>query len=126
MNLGKHAPLLAAVAAGLALLAAGEARGNGGLECGVGDLQLVLPAAGGSDKPMSSASAQVQIRCKPTPTQANQATPKALSSYPNNMPKGQVTWSSHHGKVSTGPDSGHLGSNSSASVVVESRAFRGH
>jgi len=126
MDLGKHTPLLAAVAAGLALLAAGEARGNGGLECGVGDLQLVLPATGGSDKPISSASAQVQIQCKPAPTQANPATPKALSTYPNNMPKGQVTWSSHHGKVSSGPGGGHLGSNSSPSVVVDSRGLGGH
>lgn len=126
MDLGKHTPLFAAVAAGLALLAAGEARGNGGLDCGVGDLQLTLPGTGGSDKPMSSPSAQVHIQCKPVPAQANQTTPKALSTYPTNMPKGQVTWSSHHGKVSTGTVGDHLGAHRTPSVVVDSRGFKGH
>lgn len=125
MVLGKYSTSLAALAACFLVLSAGKVRGEG-LDCGVGDMQVVLPAiTGDAAKPQSpaSAQAQVQIQCKRVPAQKPPAAPMALSTYPTDTPRGQVTWSSNNGKLTTGSDSRRLSIHNTPSVVIDSRGF---
>lgn len=125
MKLGKHSPSRAAVAAGLVLLSAGKIH-SGGLDCGLGDVQIVLPAEGGeAAKPQSPASAQAQvhIHCKQVPGQEPPATPKARSTYPTNTPRGQVTWSTNNGKLTRDAEGNRSSIRNTSSVVVDSLGF---
>ena len=115
MELGQHSLSLAVVAAGLVLLSAGQAQ-SGELDCGLGDVQIVLPGEAAKPQSPASVQAQVQIRCKQVPDQKLTATPKALSTYPTNTPRGQTTWSNDNGK----PSSIH----NRSSVIVDSRGFK--
>lgn len=124
MNLGKHTPSLVVIAAGIAILTAGEARG--GLDSGLGDLQVVLPYAAAADKTLSSAEAQLQIRCTESVAKANVAVPKALSTHPTQTSEGQVTWSTDNGKQATDSNGRLFLPDSKQTVVVYSSGLAGH
>lgn len=126
MVLGKYSTSLPALAAGFLILSAGEVQSEG-LDCGVGDVQVVLPAiTGDAAKPQgpASAQAQVQIQCKRVPAQKAPATPTALSTYPTETPRGQVTWSSNNGKLTTGSEARRFSIHNTSSVVIDSRGFK--